>query len=177
MKSWKVVCLSIQPPVSILCKNTFSSDYCFESSWVRLHQLYTSAFGDFLPFFLPDLLKLHQVGWGASINSNLEVFPPIFNGNQVWALAGPLKDFHVLVLKPFQCWFGFVPGIIVLLERKSSPRSQVFCTLKQVLKDLPVQYLAPFIVPSILKVSQSLPLKSIPIAWCCHHHASRSGWC
>ena len=73
------------------------------------------------------------------MNSDLQVFPQILNGIEVWALAGPLKDFHILVLKPFQCCFGSMLGVIVLLERKSLPRSKVFCTLKQViLKDLPV---------------------------------------
>ena len=88
------------------------------------------------------------------MNSNLQVFPQILNGIQVWALAGPLKDFHILVLKPFQCYFGCMLGVIVLLECKSSLQSKVFCTLKQVLpKDL--LYFAPFIVPSILT---SLPV-------------------
>ena len=64
-----------------------------------LHQLCTSGFGDFLPFFLVDLLKLCQVGWGVSLNSNIQVFPQILIGIQVWALDDPLKDFHVLVLK------------------------------------------------------------------------------
>ena len=63
--------MSIQPPESILCRSTFGSDYSFESSWVCLHQLCTSGFGDFLPFFVADLLKLCQVGWGVSVNSNL----------------------------------------------------------------------------------------------------------
>ena len=93
----------------------------------------------FLPFFLADLLKHCQFGWGASVHSNLQVFPQILKGIQVWALAGPLKDFHILVLKPFPCCFGCILGVIVLLERKSSLQSNVFCTLKQVLlKDLPV---------------------------------------
>ena len=52
---------------------------------------------------------------------------------------GPLKDFHVLVLKPFLCFFGCMLGVIVLLEYKSSPQSKVFFTLKQVLlKHFPV---------------------------------------
>jgi len=41
-------------------------------------------------------------------------------------------------LNPFQCCFCCKLGVIVLLERKSSPQSRIFCTLKQVLlKDLP----------------------------------------
>ena len=140
IKKYKyLICGSIQPRESKRCRSAFGSDYSFESSWVCLYQIYTSGFGEFLPFFLADLLKLCQVGWGASVNSNLQVFPQILNGIQVWALAGPLKDFHVLVLKPFQCCFGWIVGVIVLLEHKSLWQSQVFCTLKQVLlKDLPV---------------------------------------
>ena len=139
MKSWNCLAsISIQPPECILCRSAFGSDYSFESSWVCLYQLCTSVFGEFLTFFLADLLKLCQVGWGVSVNSNLQVFLQILNGFQVWALAGPLKDFHILLLKPFQCCFGFVLGVIVLLECKCSPQSKVFCTLKQVLlKDLP----------------------------------------
>jgi len=85
------------------------------------------------------LLNLCQVGWGASVNSNLQVFPQILNGIKVLALVGPLKDFHVLVLKSFQCCFGCMLGVIVLLELTFLPWFEVFCTLKQVfLKDLPV---------------------------------------
>ena len=143
MKSWNVQVflhtVNIQLPESILCRSTFGSDYSFESFGVCRCHLCTSGFGDFLPFFLAHLLKLHQVGWGASVNSDLKVFPQILNGIQVWALAEPLKDFHILVLKLFQCCFGFMLGFIVLLQVKCLPQSQVFCTLKQVLlKDLPV---------------------------------------
>ena len=85
--------ISIQPPECILCRSAFGSDYSFESSWVCLYQLCTSGFGDFLPFFLANLLKLSQVRWGVLVNSNLQVFPQILNGIQVWALTGPLMDF------------------------------------------------------------------------------------
>ena len=122
---------SIQPRESILCTSPSDSDYSFESSWVRLYQLCTSGFGDFLPFFLEDLLKLGEVGWGVSANSNLQFFPPILNGIQVWALG--------LFWSNSQCCFGCMLGVIVLFEHKSSPPSQVFYTLKRVLlKDLPV---------------------------------------
>uniref|UniRef100_UPI00358F687E cilia- and flagella-associated protein 57-like n=1 Tax=Myxine glutinosa TaxID=7769 RepID=UPI00358F687E len=47
----------------------------------------------------------------------------ILKSFQVWPLAGPLNDFDVLVLKPFQCCFGCMLGVIVLLERKSLPQS------------------------------------------------------
>ena len=49
------------------------------------------------------------------------------------------NNFHIFVLKQFQHCFGFMLGVIVLLEHQSSPQSKVVCTLKQVLiKDLPV---------------------------------------
>ena len=152
--------VGIQPSESILCRSAFGSDYSFESSWVCLYQLCTSGFGNFLPFFLVDLLKLCQVGWGASVSSNLQVFPWILNGIEVLALAGLLKDFHALVLKPFQCCFGCILEVIVLLERKSAPQCKVFCTLKQVLlKDLPLfsSVFSHSLFPLSLQVSHSLP--------------------
>ena len=131
--------ISINSPGSIFCRSAFGSDDSFESSWVCLDQLCTSGFGDFLQLFLADLLKLCQVGWGASVNSNLQVFPRILNGIQVWALAGPLKDFHILVLQPFQCCFAVCLGSLSCGNTNPSPQSKVFCTPKQVLlKDLPV---------------------------------------
>ena len=134
-----LIYISTPPPESILCRSAFGSNCSFESSWVCLYQLCTSGFGDFLPFFPADMLKFCQVGWGASVFRNLRVFPQILNGIKVWALARPLEDFHILVLKQFQCCFSCMLGVIVLLERKFSPQSKVFCTLKQVLiKDLPV---------------------------------------
>ena len=81
--------------------------------------------------------RFAQVRWGASVNSHLQVFP-MANRFKSGLWLGH-ADFHVLVLKSFQCCFGCMLGVIVLLERKSSPQFNVFCTLKQVLhKDLPV---------------------------------------
>ena len=53
-------------------------------------------------------------------------FAQILSRIQVWALAEPLKYFHVLVLKLFQCCFRCMLGVIVLLERKSSQQPKVF---------------------------------------------------
>ena len=50
--------ISIQPHESIIYITAFGSDYSLESSWECLYHLYTSGFGDFLPFFHADLLKL-----------------------------------------------------------------------------------------------------------------------
>ncbi|KAK3547823.1 hypothetical protein QTP86_031980 [Hemibagrus guttatus] len=44
-------------------------------------------------------LKLHQVGWGASVHSHFQISPEVvFNRVPVWALAGSLKDMHGVVL-------------------------------------------------------------------------------
>ena len=43
--------------------STFGSDYSLESSWVWRYKLGTPVFGEFLPFFSADPLKLCQVGW------------------------------------------------------------------------------------------------------------------
>ncbi|KAK3518493.1 hypothetical protein QTP70_001488 [Hemibagrus guttatus] len=43
-------------------------------------------------------LKLHQVGWGSSVHSHFQISPETFNRVKVWALAGPLKDIHRVVL-------------------------------------------------------------------------------
>ena len=50
------------------------------------------VFGEFLPFFSADLLKLCQVGWGASLHSYFQVSAEMFDRVQVRAQAGPLKD-------------------------------------------------------------------------------------
>ena len=106
---------SIQPHESILCWSAFGSDYSFESTWVCLFQLCTSEFGDFLPFFLVDLLKLCQVGWGASVNSDLQVFPQILNRFKSGLWLGHSRTFPFHFLKPFQCYLGCMLVFIVML--------------------------------------------------------------
>ena len=128
-----------------------------------VYQLFTSGFGDFVPFFLVDLLKPCQVGWGVSVNSNLQVFPQILNGIQVWALAEPLKDFHILVLKTFKCCFGCMLGVIVLLEHKTLPVSGLLHSKAGSPQGFARIWLHS-LFPLSLKVSQSLPMKSISIA-------------
>ena len=63
--------ITIQPSEPVLWRSAFGSGYSFESSRVCLYQLCTSGFGDFLPFFLADLLKLCHVGWGEHESSSL----------------------------------------------------------------------------------------------------------
>ena len=84
--------ISIQIIYSVVCWSTFSSDYSLESFWVWRNKLGTPVFGEFLPFFSADPLKLCQVGWGASLHSYFQVSPEMFDWVQVRALAEPLKD-------------------------------------------------------------------------------------
>ena len=91
---------SIQTLYSVLCH----SDYSLESSWVWRYKLGTPVFGQFLPFFSADPLKLCQVGWGALLHSYFQVSPEMFDR----ALAGTLKDIQRLVPKPLLCCLGCV---------------------------------------------------------------------
>ena len=139
--------------------------------WVWCFKLGTPVFGEFLPFFSADPLKLCQVGWGALLHSYFKVSPEMFNQVQDRALAGPLKGIQRLVPKPLLRCLGCVLRVIVLLEGEPSPQSEFLITLEQVfIKDISVLCSSSF--PQSWLVSQSLPLKNIPTAWCCHHHVS-----
>ena len=121
-----------------------------KSSWVRRYKLGTPVFGEFLPCFSADALKLCQVGLGASLHSYFQVSPERFDRVQVRALAGPLKDIQILVPKPLLHCLGCLLRVIALLEGEPSPQSEVLSALEQVfIKDLSVQF-APFICHSIL---------------------------
>jgi len=45
------------------------------SLWVWCEKIYTSAFGDFQPFFSSNALKLCQVGWGPSLDRHFQLSP------------------------------------------------------------------------------------------------------
>ena len=81
----------------------------------------TPVFGEFLPFFSADHLKLCQVGWGASLHSYFQVSPEMLDQVQVRALAGPLKEIQRLVPKPLLRCLGCVLRVVVLLEGERSP--------------------------------------------------------
>ena len=125
------------------------------------------VFGEFLPFFSADPLKLCQIGWGVSLYSYFQVSPEMFDRVEVRALAGPLEDIQRLVPKPLLRCLG-----CVLRDVKPSPQSEVLSALEQVfIKDLSVLCsvhlcLNPDYSPS------SCRWKNTPTAWCCHHHAS-----
>uniref|UniRef100_A0A674BY57 WD repeat domain 75 n=1 Tax=Salmo trutta TaxID=8032 RepID=A0A674BY57_SALTR len=83
--------------------------------------------------------SLCQVGWGASLHSDFQVSPEIFDQVQVRALAAPLKDIQRLVPKPILHFLGCVLRVVVLLQGESSPQSEVLSALEQVfIKDLSV---------------------------------------
>ena len=72
-----------------------------------------------------------------SLHSYFQVSPELFD--QVWALAGQLKDIQRLVLKPLLHCLGCVFRVFVLLECEPSPQSEVLRALEQVfIKDLSV---------------------------------------
>ena len=78
-----------------------------------------------------------QVGWGVSLHCYFQVNPEMFDGVQVRALAGSLKDIQRLVPQPLLQCLGCVLMVIALLEGEPSPQSEVLSALKQVfIKDL-----------------------------------------
>ena len=107
-----------------------------------------------------DPLKLFQVGCGASLHSYFQDSPEMFDRVQVRALAEQLKDIQSLVPKPLLHCLGCWLRVFVLLEGEPIFHQGSLCTLPR----------SSF--PWFWLVSQSLPLKNNPTAWCCHHHAS-----
>ena len=82
-----------------------------KSYWVWRSKLGTPIFGEFLPFFSADPLKLCQVGWGALAHGYFQVFPEMFDQVRVRTLAGLLKDVHKLFLKLLLGCFGCALGL------------------------------------------------------------------
>ena len=97
------------------------------------------VFGEFLPFFSADPLKLCQVEWGVSLHSYFQVSPEMFDQVYARTLAGPLKHIQRLVPKPLLCCLGCVLSVVVLLEGEPSSQSEVLRAREQVfIKDLSV---------------------------------------
>jgi hypothetical protein len=97
------------------------------------------AFGEFLPFFFADPLKLCQDGWGALLHSYFQASPEMFDRVQVRPLAGPLKDIQRLVPKPLLYCLGCVLRVVVLLEGDPSPQSEnLIQSTQDFIKDLSV---------------------------------------
>ena len=66
---------------------------------------------------------------------------------------------------------GCVLRVVVLLDGKPSPQSEVLRTLEQIYQGS-LYALLHSSLPRSWLISQSLPLKNIPTGWCCHNHAS-----
>ena len=124
--------ISIHSLCSILCWCTFGSNYSPKSFWIWCHKLGTPIFGQFCPFLFAAPLKLHQVGWEASVHSHFQISPEMFNRIQVWTLAGPHKDIHRVVLKPLLWYLGCELRVIVLLKDEPAPQSEIKSALEQV---------------------------------------------
>ena len=78
-----------------------------------------------------------------SLHSYFHVSPEMFDGVQVQALAGPLKDIQRLVPKPVLRCLGVVLAVCLgsLSCWKVNPQSEVLSALEQVfIKDLSVLF-------------------------------------
>jgi hypothetical protein len=62
----------------------------------------------------------------------VQASPEIFDLVQVRVLAGPLKDFQRLVMKPLLRCLSCVLRVIILLEGEPLPQSEVLGALEQV---------------------------------------------
>ena len=91
--------------------------------------------------------------------------------SQVRALAESLKDIQRLVLKPLLRWLGCVLRGAVLLEVNLHPSLRSWVLWRRFSSRILLISLYNYSsFPRSWLVSQSLPLKNIPTAWCCHHH-------
>jgi hypothetical protein len=82
----------------------------------------TPVFGEFLPFFSADPLKLCEVGWGASLHSYFRSLQRYLIRYLIrfksGLLVGQSRTLRP-VPKPLQC-FGSVLRVVVLLESEPS---------------------------------------------------------
>lgn len=131
------------------------------SFWIWCYKLSTRA----APF---------PSGWRGSVG--VQISPEMFNWIQVWTLAGPFKDIHRDVLKTFFWYLGLCVHGRCPAERWTSPRSEVNRALGAGFHSGCLCTLLYLSFPLCWLVSRFLPLKNIPRAWYCHHHASLSGW-
>lgn len=80
------------------------------------------------PFIFAELLHLSQVAWRLWVNSLFQVHPQILNWIEIW--LGHSRTLALFL--SHSLGLGFTLEVIVLLENKSSPKSQVSCRLRQV---------------------------------------------
>ena len=167
--------ISIHSLCSILCWCTFGSNYSIKAFWIWCHKHGTPIFGQFCPFLFAAPLKLHQVGWEASVHSHFSDLSRDFQSDSSlgsgWATQGHSQscpEAPSLISWYLSCLLR----VVVLLKDEPSPsvwgqehsgagfHPGCLCTLLH--SYFPLSWL----------VSQFLSLKNIPTAWCCHHHAS-----
>ena len=136
--------------------------YSLESSWVWHYKLGTPVFGEFFPFFPadPSSVRLDGERHCTAIFRSLQRCSIGFKSGLLLGHS-----------RPFLCCLGCVLRVVVLLEGEPSPQSEVLSALEQGSQGSLCTLLSSSFPQSWL-VSQSLPLKNIPIVWSCHHHAS-----
>ena len=102
---------------------------------------------------------------------------PATNSLLDWGLGFDSATPEHLPCCPFLCSFRCMLWVIVLPENESSSKSSFSCRLNQiVLQDFPLFCCIHFYLLPLLAF-HGLLLRSIPTAWCCHHHAAQWGWC
>ena len=170
------VYISIQTLNSVLRWSTFGSDYNLESSWVWCYKLAAPVFGEFLPFCSADPLKICRVGWVVLLHSYFQVSPEMFRSGSSpasgWATQG-----HSEACTEATPALPWCLGLLSCWKVNLRPSLRSWALW---IKDLCTLLTSSFLcsaLPQSWLVSQSLPLKNIPTAWCCHHHASPYGWC
>lgn len=87
----------------------------------------TARFGDFPPLFV-ELFKLGDISWFWRIDSSLQVIDVY-----VRDLMRPLQTLQLLPSRPLHGSYGFMLGILVLLEYTFSTQFQTFYRFCQVL--------------------------------------------
>ena len=148
--------ISILALYSVLCWSTF----CIDTT--SLAHLYLGSFTHSSLQILSSSVRLDAERCCTAIFRSLQRCSIGFKF-ELW--LGHSKTF---VPKPPLCCLGCVLRVILLLESEPSPQSVVLRTLEQVfIKDLCTLLFSSF--PRSWQVSQSLPMKNIATAWCCHH--------
>ena len=151
---WKCdIYISIQTLYSVLW-STFGSNYSLESSWVWRYKLGTLVYEEFLPFFSADPLKLRSLQ-RCSIGFQ----------SRLW--LGHSRTFRDLSRSHF-CVFAVCLGLLSCWKVNRHPSQRSWAGFHQV----SLCTLLCLSFPRSWLVSQSLLLKNIPTAWCCHHNAS-----
>ncbi len=100
----------------IRCWSTFWFYYTTQSFWVWVYQHGTSWLSNICPLFFAKMLQICQIARASPVHSPLQITTQMFSRIQVWAMAGPLQNFNLLLVKPFFCWFGCMLWVVVVLK-------------------------------------------------------------